>query len=101
MHRVGVLPAELEDVADFDAAMAFQRRAAADARIAFDRGREVAVLGLRKIAARCGVVEMHVFLVAADDPSRAALERMIGEHARALRADRSAISDRTAGRLFE
>jgi hypothetical protein len=100
-HRLRVLRAELEHVPDLDAAVDLQRRLAARAGIAGDDGRDVGVLRLRKIAAGIDAAEVKVFLVAADDPVDAALQRRVGDHARRLRPDRAAVADRAARRFFE
>ena len=101
VHRLGVFRAELEHVTDFDAAMDLQLGAAPRTRIAREDGGEIAVLRLRKIAAGIRAAEMRVLLVAADDPVCATFQRRVREHAQTLRADGTAVADRTASRRFE
>src|SRR5207253_8195072 len=60
VHRLRIFRAELEDVSDLDAAVDFERGAAARTRIAGEDSREIAVLRLHKIAARIRAAEVRV-----------------------------------------
>ena len=67
IHRGAVLAAELEDVADLDAAGDAERALAGGARVARDDVAQVHDFALRQVAAPVHAGEMHVALVRAAD----------------------------------
>ena len=68
IHGCGILVAELEDVADFDAAAQFQRALAVRAGVAFDDVADVHhFLQFRQVAAEIDAGEVVAVLVGAAD----------------------------------
>ena len=84
-HRLGVLGAELEDLADLDAASALERAAALGTAVSGLCDDEVGPVGDLEVAAGLRAEEVVVVLVGTDVPGHLVLDRAIGEHQGVMR----------------
>ena len=101
VKRLGILRAELEDVADFDGVPHGQLAAAARAGVAVRRVAQVGELRRLEIAAEVHAREVRIGLVGAGDAVDDALDLAVGvDRNRLLQSDRPGEADRRAGHLL-
>ena len=103
LEGVGVLAAELEDVADLDGAVELEARAALGAGVALLDHDDVEVVVDLEVAARDDVLRVLAVLVGAGDPGGAGRDARVGDVAdllQALRADVAADQVGAAGEVL-